>query len=79
MVAADRTFLRPRTYRQLLFRILADIIAVALSLVTWLAEMGVAPAEPLGGRTTVFAFEFDEVFAMFRAVFDWDIAAVRTD
>jgi hypothetical protein len=43
-----------------------------------LAEMGVTPAKPLGGRTTVFAFEFDVVFAMLWTVLDGNLAAVLT-
>lgn len=44
---------------------------------TWLAEVSIAPAEPLGYAAAEFAFEFDIVQAMFFAVFNSTLDSVR--
>lgn len=44
-----------------------------------LAEVSVAPAEPLGYAAAKLAFEFYEVLAMLGTVLNGDVAAVGTD
>jgi hypothetical protein len=44
-----------------------------------LAEVGIAPAEPLGDAAAELTFELDEIFSMFGAIFHWNFAAIGTD
>jgi hypothetical protein len=76
VVAAHRTRPRTRTFGKLLLRVLAHVITVALLFMTRLAEMGVAPAEPLSNTTAKLALEFDEIFAMLGTVLNWYFTAV---
>ena len=71
----------PRTLalRQLIFRILAHIVPVALPLVARLAEVGVSPAKPLGCWTAEFTFKLNKVFSMLGTIFYGYFATVRTN
>ena len=55
------TFGRARTLREFTPLFPRDVITCALSFVTWLTEVCVTPAEPLGYVATEFALELDEV------------------
>jgi hypothetical protein len=57
-----------QAFRQLLFGLSRNIVAVNLSFVAGLAEVSVPPAEPLGNRAAELAFELNVVTAMLRAV-----------
>jgi len=59
---------RPATLRQLAFRLPRHVVPVDLALVAGFAEVGVAPAEPLGEGAAELALELDEVRAVLRAV-----------
>ena len=59
---------RPATLGQLAFRLPRHVVTVDLALVAGLAEVGVAPAEPLGEGAAELALELDEVGAVLRAV-----------
>lgn len=79
MVPSNWTFSWTFTFRQLVLRILTHIIPIALTLMTRLTEMSITPAKPLSCRTTKFAFEFNEIFAMLRTILNWDITAIWAD
>lgn len=49
-----------RAFRQLVARLSRHVVTAALFLVARLAEMGVAPAEPLGYGAAEFALKFDK-------------------
>ena len=50
------------------FVVAAHVVALALFLVTFLAEMSIAPAEPLCYRATEFAFELYKVLSVCFAI-----------
>ena len=52
----------------MILRLSRHVVARALLLVARLAEVGVTPAEPLGYRTTEFAFVLDVVGAVLVAL-----------
>lgn len=54
--------------RQLVWLVLADVVAFALAFMAALAEMSRAPAEPLRDRATVPALKLNEVSAVHLAV-----------
>ena len=60
----EGTFGRARTLREFTPLFPRDVITCALSFVTWLTEVCVTPAEPLGYVATEFALELDEVRPM---------------
>ena len=68
VLAACRAFTRTQAFWQLVFRVFAYVVAVALTLVAGLAEMGVSPAEPLSNAAAKFTLEFDEIFSMFGTI-----------
>lgn len=78
VVASDRALARPLALGQLVLRVLAHVVSIALPLVAGFAEVRVAPAEPLGDRTAVFALEFHKIVAVLGAVFNRHLTAVRT-
>jgi len=73
------TFTNPKAFRQLVFRVFAHVVTVALTLVARLAKMGVPPAEPLGNTAAEFTLELDEVFSMLRAVIYRDFTTIWAD
>jgi hypothetical protein len=79
VIAAHRALSGSWALRQLCLGVFADVVSTALSFMAGVAEVSVAPTEPLRNAAAEFAFELDEVLAMFRAVLDWDVAATRTD
>lgn len=79
MLAACWAFTRSEAFWKLVFCVFAYVVAIALALVAGLAEMGVSPAEPLGNAAAELALEFDEIFAMLRAVIYRDFTAIWAD
>jgi hypothetical protein len=79
VLAASRAFTLAEAFWQLVFGVFADVVAVALALVAGLAEVGVAPAEPLGDGAAELAFELDEVFSVLGAVVNGDLTAIGAD
>lgn len=79
VVPADGTAALPRTRGEFFLRVLADVVAVALPFVAALAEVGVAPTEPLADAATKLALELDEVLSVLGTVLDGNVAAVGTD
>lgn len=77
--ATHRTNSFASAFGQLLLGVLADVVALALALVAGLAEVRVAPAEPLRDAAAELALEFYEVLAVLGAVLDRDVAAVGAD
>jgi hypothetical protein len=73
------TFTNPQAFRQLVFRVFAHVVTVALALVARLAEVGVPPAEPLSNTAAEFTLELDEVFSVLRAVIYRDFTAIWAD
>ena len=76
VVSPNRALVGSFALGQLVLSELADVLALALLLVTPLAEVCVAPAEPLRHRAAELTLEFNVVLAMFWAVLNWDLAAV---
>ena len=70
MLHFERAFFWSRTLRQLIFCLSRNVISATLFLMAWFTEMCVTPAEPLGNGTAELAFEFYEVWSMFRANLD---------
>lgn len=79
VVDLERALVLAWALRQLIRRVLRDVVAVALTLVTRLAEVSRAPAEPLRDGATVSALELDEILPMLLAVVDRNVAALGAD
>lgn len=79
MITANWTAARPCTLRQLILRIFAHVVSVALPFVAGLTEVGIAPAEPLSNAAAELTFELDEVLSVFGTVLDWNIATIGAD
>lgn len=78
MTPPRSTFPHPLTLRQPIFSISTHRITTALSLMARLTKVSVSPAKPLRYVATIFAFKLHEVYAMFWAILDRDLAAIRT-
>jgi hypothetical protein len=63
----------------LLLCVLADVIAIALLLMARLAEVSVAPTEPLRNTATELAFKLYKILAVLWTIFDWYFATAGTD
>ena len=68
MVYFEWTLVRSRTHGQFFAFFLGQVIAVVLTGVAGVAEVGVAPAEPTSCGTAELALELNEVFAVRRTV-----------
>ena len=73
VVPADRTGPSSLALWQLFFCVFAYVISAALLFVAGVAEMGVAPAEPLSYAATKFAFELDKVFTVLGTVLNRNV------
>lgn len=78
MIPTRRTFPRPFTFRQFLFRIFTYVVTITLFFMTWLTEMCVSPTKPLGCGTTKFAFKLNKIFAMFWTILYRNLTTVWT-
>jgi hypothetical protein len=67
------------TLRQLIFRIFANVVSIALPLVAGFTEVCISPTKPLGNTAAEFAFELDKVLTVLWAIFYRDLAAIRAD
>ena len=76
MVPSDRTLFGALAFRELFFRVFAHVVSAALFFVARLAEVSVAPTKPLSYAAAEFAFEFNEVFAMFWTILNRNVTTI---
>ena len=76
---SDWTCPRTLAFWQLILRVFTYIVSTALPLVAWLAEVGVAPTEPLSNTATEFALEFNEIFAVLGTILNWNVTTSWTN
>ena len=79
MPTSNWTHSLPSAFRQLFLCVLAHVVSLTLFLVAWLAEVSIAPAEPLCYAAAKLALKFYEVLAVFGTILDGDVAAVGAD
>ena len=77
MLHAKRTFTNTLTYWQLVPLLSRYVVSGTLLFVAILAEVGIAPAEPLGDRATEFTFELNEVGSVHATLFAADSELLR--
>ena len=79
MVATSWATSYSEAFWQLILCVFAHIITIALSLMARLTEMSVTPTKPLCNRAAIFTFKLNEVFAVFRTILNWNLAAIRAN